>query len=169
MDICVCVAVAALLSCSYLDADQHNQDRAVFPTADFSLETCHPELNSQANLGGHPNLQLSNSKHGSAVEAQVKKGASGHCKKQQLQSYGNEKEAEVGKHDLSVVEESGLARPHNEMLSWEVSGGAVTKNKVKQYLAFVSSWYPFSRPTRSSLRQVFNFFQPVYDGGAASE
>lgn len=35
----------------------------------------------------------------------------------------------------------------------------VTKGDVRQRLALVSGYYPSARPTRGSLKQVFNFFQ----------
>jgi hypothetical protein len=40
-------------------------------------------------------------------------------------------------------------------------GQKVTKQSVRQVLAFVSSCYPQARPTRGMLKQVFNFFNPA--------
>lgn len=42
----------------------------------------------------------------------------------------------------------------------------VTREAVRQRLAFLSACYPLGRPTRGMLRQVFNFF--VASGGADS-
>ena len=41
----------------------------------------------------------------------------------------------------------------------------VTKGDVRQRLALVSGCYPNARPTRGSLKQVFNFFQRVHADG----
>ncbi len=41
----------------------------------------------------------------------------------------------------------------------------VTKGDVRQRLALVSGCYPNARPTRGSLKQIFNFFQGVQADG----
>lgn len=46
----------------------------------------------------------------------------------------------------------------------------VDKADVRRRLAHVSACYPAARPTRGSLRQVFNFFQQhSLEGGPLSE
>lgn len=55
---------------------------------------------------------------------------------------------------------------------WGASGSsglaacAVTKESMKQQLAFVSSWHPGARPTRGNLKQVFQFARSVWSGAA---
>ena len=43
----------------------------------------------------------------------------------------------------------------------------VTKQSVRQALAFVSSHYPQARPTRGMLKQVFNFFEQQKQQGGS--
>lgn len=43
--------------------------------------------------------------------------------------------------------------------SREAAVPEVTKGDVRQRLALVSGYYPSARPTRGSLKQVYNFFQ----------
>jgi hypothetical protein len=45
----------------------------------------------------------------------------------------------------------------------------VTKQSVRQQLAWVSGLYPLARPTRLMLKQVFNFFEEQRRGTAAHQ
>jgi hypothetical protein len=44
----------------------------------------------------------------------------------------------------------------------------VTKDAVRQRLAFVTGRYPAGRPSRGMIKQVFNFFEARRRGGAGS-
>lgn len=43
----------------------------------------------------------------------------------------------------------------------------VSKHSVRQRLALVSGYYPVARPTRGSLKQVYNFFEERRRAGLA--
>ena len=56
-------------------------------------------------------------------------------------------------------EDQGGAAPERCRGVPSLCGLHVSKADVRQRLAYVSAAYPAARPTRSSLKQVFNFFQ----------
>ena len=75
---------------------------------------------------------------------------------QQLASTAMTPAHAAGVNESAIVESTELCvGPHSsrEMMP------EVTKDYVRQRLAFVSSYYPSAQPTRGCLKQVYNFFQ----------
>lgn len=168
LDLCVCVAVALLLACHSTcsteiygdggDPSGHNScDAARFGRCQRqfcpALSNPAPQRGaaaqaqsfSQANSGnsgrfnhhtaaGSMMTDLQSSTDGTAHEASAAEAVSTELKGQ----IGAVQNAENGAGPLVPV---------------------ITKSDVRQGLAFVSGHYPSTRPTRGSLKQVFNFFQ----------
>ena len=54
-------------------------------------------------------------------------------------------------------------RPGGQVMGWAPQGGRqVSKDVIRAKLGLLSRAYPTARPSRGSLKQVFNFFNPPH-------
>jgi hypothetical protein len=92
------------------------------------------------------------------------------CSRQHLEQASSQETAGTGLGGSSgsvtaledVRETSQMARPSSrgeEQRADAAATAGVTKGDVRQRLALLSGYYPTARPTRGSLKQIFNFFQ----------
>lgn len=137
----MCVAVATLLAC-YVPSESPEGGGLLFASAYSPTPHNHTTTSEQRGSCGS-NLPISVPK---TLDPETVTGAT-----------------EVrGEQDRAHIDPVGFhSLPDNQDPdpgSGCESGVLVTKGCIRQRLAFVSAAYPTARPTRGSLKQVFNFF-----------
>ena len=172
LDHCVCIAVAVLLACFTVGGDADKSKGG--STGQCIAEYCPPPSKPVAATGNDISsiaAELSacgsvaseadhatppaDPRHMSWPGQQLKPCSS---PSDEVNPPGDQR-AEGCEASVDVSSHGRGSRAGRLTISPAVSQLEVTKDNVRQRLAYVSSSYPIARPTRGSLKQVFNFFQ----------
>ena len=157
-DTSVCIAVTLLLVCFNMDTGPEKGLR--FRGAYFPCRTEPPEPSADADTEHHRNAAPQQSVAKSEQrEPRQKEHAS--SARGGANSGRPAKRASLDRHGDDV------RRNHQQQHKGEASQcPAVSKDEIRRALAFVSGCYPHARPSRGSLRQVYNFLLQMQLGSS---